>query len=352
MVKAANHREMPMDEKIRAAAGTRRRLAMMGLSLGVGSLLTALKFFAFLLTGSTAILSDALESIINVVASGFGLWAVFIASKPADASHPYGHGEIEYFSAGFEGALIILAAGAIVWEAAQRLASPGGLPKLDTGLLILLATALVNLWLGLSLIRAGRKMNSAAIFADGKHIMTDVYTTGGVIAGLVLFRLTGWSFLDGAVACAVAVNIVFVGFRLIFTSSSRLMRAFDPELLDRITSIIAEHRKSEWIDIHRLRAWSSGRRIHMDFHLILPRDLSLEDAHAQVTEVERLLKSKLPGAEDVMIHVEPCMDPDCVICSKDPCRIRAESFVEKPALSLSVVAYPAEEDTGPEEGSD
>jgi cation diffusion facilitator family transporter len=334
-----------MDEIAGAAADNRRRLTMMALSLSVSLALTALKFLAFLLTGSSAILSDALESIINVAAGGFGLWSVYIASKPPDAGHPYGHGEIEFFSAGFEGALIVLASGAIVWEAAHRFAIPHTLPKLNLGLFILLATVLANLWLGLMLMGAGKKMKSMAIAADGKHILTDVYTTGGVIAGLLLFRLTGWYFIDGAVACAVAVNILYIGFKLIFMSSSRLMRAHDPELLDRIISIIAQHRKPEWIDIHRLRAWSSGREIHMDFHLILPRDLSLEDAHRQVIEVQDLLKSQLPGAEDVMIHVEPCMDPECRICSLDLCRTRSQSFQEQPDLCRGEVAYPAAEDT-------
>lgn len=332
-------------EKIKSGTGeeNKRRLVMMGLSVGVSLLLMALKFIAFLLTGSSAILSDALESIINVVAGGFGLWSVFLASKPPDAGHPYGHGEVEFFSAGFEGALIVLAAGVIVWESVPKIISPHGLPRLDSGLLILLGTALVNLWLGLSLIRAGRRTNSLAISADGKHILTDVYTTVGVIAGLSLVQLTGWYFLDGAVACAVAVNIVYVGVKLIFLSLSRLMRAYDPELLDQITSIIAQNRKPEWIDIHRLRAWSSGSKIHMDFHLILPRDLSLEEAHANIVEVQNLLKSRLPGAEDVMIHVEPCVDPECRVCSRQSCSNRKKSFQNHPEFRSSEVAFPGSE---------
>ncbi len=341
-----------MDKETGARAENRRRLAMMALSVGVSSILMALKFFAFALTGSSAILSDALESIINVAAGGFGLWSVYLASKPPDAGHPYGHGEIEFFSAGFEGALIVLAAGVIVWKAVHRIVSPIALPQLDSGLLILLVTALANLWLGIALIRAGKRMRSMAISADGKHILTDVYTTVGVIAGLLLVRLTGWYFLDGAVACAVAANIVFIGVKLIFMSSSRLMRAYDPELLERITSIIAEHRKPEWIDIHRLRAWSSGREIHMDFHLILPRDLSLEDAHRQVVEVQQLIQSQLPGAEDVMIHIEPCIDPECRICSRERCRIRRKSFLEQPDLCRSEVAYPGAQEGACEPGAD
>jgi cation diffusion facilitator family transporter len=339
-----------MEKETGAAAEKKRRLAMMGLSVSVSTLLMALKFLAFLLTGSSAILSDALESIINVAAGAFGLWSVYLASKPPDTEHPYGHGEMEFFSAGFEGALIILAAGAIVWESVPKILTPHALPKLDWGLLILLGTGLANLWLGLALIRTGKRTRSMAISADGKHILTDVYTTVGVIAGLLLVRLTGWNFLDGAVACAVAANIVFVGIRLIFASTSRLMRAHDPELLERITSVIAQNRKPEWIHIHRLRAWSSGREIHMDFHLILPRDLSLEDAHKQVVEVQNLLRSQLPGAQDIMIHVEPCIDPECRICSRQRCLVRGKSFSEQPDLSGSEVAHQGAAENDPEPG--
>lgn len=329
-----------MDKKTGAPVENKRRVAMMALSVSVSSLLMGMKLVAFMLTGSSAILSDALESIINVAAGGFGLWSVFVASKPPDADHPYGHGEIEYFSAGFEGALIVFAAGLIVWEAVHRLVSPSALPKLDWGLLILFVTALANLWLGLTLIRAGKRMKSVAISADGKHILTDVYTTVGVLAGLLLVKFTGWYFLDGAVACAVAVNIVYIGVRLIFMSSSRLMHTYDPELLDQITTVIAQNRKPEWIDIHSLRAWSSGRQIHVDFHLILPRDLSLEEANRQVQEVQQLLKVQLPGAEDVMIHIEPCLDPECPICSREPCGGRKKSFQQQPDLCRSEVAHP------------
>jgi cation diffusion facilitator family transporter len=336
---------MPMDEGSRVAAEKKQRLEMMALSVSVSALLMVLKFYSFWLTGSSAILSDALESIINVVASGFALWSVLLASKPPDVGHPYGHGKIEFFSVGFEGALIVLAAGGIFWEALPKIVEPRPLPKLDFGLLILLGTGLVNLWLGKTLIGAGERTRSMAISADGKHILIDVYTTAGVLIGLFLVRQTGWYFLDGAVACAVAANILFIGARLVFESSSRLMHAYDPELLDEIASVIAQHRKPEWIDVHRLRAWRSGQYIYVDFHLILPRDLSLEDAHREVMEVEQLLKTELPGMRDAMIHAEPCIGPECRICLQEPCRIRGEAFVGQPSWCRKAVAYPGASDS-------
>ncbi len=293
----------------------------MVLSVSISMLLMVLKFCAYGLTGSSAILSDGLESIINVVAGGFALWSVLLASKPADVDHPYGHGKIEFFSMGFEGALIVIAAGGILWEALPKIVEPSALPKLDFGLLILSGTAVVNFWLSKTLIRTGKRTRSMAIIADGKHILADVYTSAGVVIGLLLVRQTGWYFLDGVVACLVAANILFVGARLVYESFSRLMDASDPELLDQIGEIITQHRKALWKDVHRLRAWRSGQRIYIDFHLILPRYLSLEDAHREVTDLERLLKKELPGAGEAMIHAEPCIRPECIICSEKLCEL-------------------------------
>ena len=354
MCAVKGYAEMPMDERSNPAAEKKQRLSMMAMSVSVSALLMVLKFCSYWLTGSCAILSDALESIINVVASGFALWSVLLASKPADVAHPYGHGTIEFFSVGFEGALIVLAAGGILWEALPKIIEPRALPKLDFGLLILLGTALVNLWLGKALIRTGERTRSMAISADGKHILTDVYTTAGVLIGLLLVRQTGWYFLDGAVACVVAANILFIGARLVFQSSLRLMHAYDPELLDQISAIIAQHRKPEWIDVHRLRAWRSGRQIYIDFHLILPRALSLEDAHREVMEMEKLLKTQLPGVGEAMIHVEPCIGPECRICLQEPCGIRSQAFFQQPSWCRKEVIYPGgvegESDSDPEKG--
>ncbi|MGA2226959.1 MAG: cation diffusion facilitator family transporter [Syntrophobacteraceae bacterium] len=333
-----------MDKESTVAAERKQRLVMMAWSVAISTLLMVLKFYSYWLTNSSAILSDALESIINVVASGFALWSVYLASKPPDVDHPYGHGKIEFFSVGFEGTLIVVAAGGILWQALPRIIEPRALPKLDFGLLILTGTALVNLWLGKALISTGRRTRSTAITADGKHILADVYTSAGVLIGLLLVRQTGWYFLDGAAACVVAANILFIGARLILESSSRLMHAYDPALLDQISSIIAQHRKPAWIDVHRLRAWRSGENIYIDFHLILPRDLSLEDAHREVMEIEQILKTGLPGMGDAMIHAEPCIGPECRICSLEPCLLRIQPLHEQPNWCRKLVTSTAPED--------
>lgn len=301
------------------------------LRVGVSAMLTALivsvilmglKFYAYWITGSSAVLSDALESIINVVASGFALGSILLAAKPPDESHPYGHGKIEFFSAGFEGALIILAALGIFQEGVHQIVNPRELPQLESGLLILLGVGVVNLALGLTLIRIGKKTRSIPVVADGKHIMTDVYSSAGVLLGLGLVYYSGWLWLDGAVACFVGVNIVVAGAKLVRQAFVGLMDASDPDLLDEICQLLARHRKDVWIDVHKLRAWRSGKQVHVDFHLILPRDLPLEEGHRHVKELEKIFSDHFEGFAEVLIHLDPCTDPECPVCWFDPCDLR------------------------------
>ena len=300
----------------------RNRLTAISLSLVVGAALMLLKFYVYWLTQSSAILSDALESIINVVASAFALGSVILSAKPPDSTHPYGHEKIEYFSAGFEGALIVFAAFGIVWTAWPQILRPHELPNLGSGLLILLGASAVNLALGLGLIRVGKRTTSLILVADGKHVMTDVYTSAGVVLGLVLVQQTGWYWLDGAIACLVAINILVIGTKLVIQAFAGLMHASDPALLEEISALIAKHRRPNWIDIHRLRAWRAGNRIHADFHLILPRDLTLEAAHNEAALLEESLKTHLGGMVEALIHAEPCIDQECPICGYDPCTLR------------------------------
>ena len=297
----------------------RTRITAVTLSLAVGALLMAAKFYIYRITLSTAILSDALESIINVVASAFALGSILLAAIPPDKNHPYGHGKIEYFSAGFEGALIMLAAAGIFKTGWPRIFEPTPLPNLQEGLWLLLGTSLVNLLLGLGLMRTGRKTRSLTLEADGKHVLTDVYTSVGVILGLFLVNLTGWFWMDGVVACLVGVNILYTGGVLLHQSFSGLMNASDPKLLKVICGLLDENRKEAWIDVHQLRAWASGNLIHIDFHLILPRSFSLEDAHKEAKEIEFILSCHFKGAVSVLIHLDPCIEPDCPVCSRYLC---------------------------------
>ncbi|MEW6078948.1 MAG: cation diffusion facilitator family transporter [Thermodesulfobacteriota bacterium] len=308
----------------------RTRLLSIALSLMVSVILLAVKFYTYHITHSSAVLSDALESIINVVAAGFALVSIILAAAPPDKSHPYGHGKIEFFSAGFEGLLIALAAIGIFWTGIPRIFNPLPLPRLESGLLLMAATSGVNLLLGLFLIRMGKKTDSLTLMADGRHVLTDVYTTVGVILGLVLVYFTGWYRLDGIVACAVGVNILFTGMMLVRKSFGGLMDESDPELLQIVSETICRHRRENWIDIHQLRAFRSGALINIDLHLILPADLTLETAHQEADEMEQLIIRRFDGRAVVIIHMDPCTDDDCPVCGKFLCEHRARSQEKSP----------------------
>jgi cation diffusion facilitator family transporter len=300
------------------------KITAVAVSLAVGAALTAVKFTAYSVTGSTAILSDALESVINVVAAGFGLVSVIVAAKPPDKDHPYGHGKMEFFSAGFEGSLIVLAALAILYEGVGDIAAPGEIPRLGTGLMLMAGAGAVNLVLGVALVKIGRTTDSRAVAADGKHLLTDVYTTVGVITGLVLVKLTGLLWLDGVTACAVALNILWMGGRIVREAFSGLMDKSDPELIERISKVLSQNRRENWIDVHRLRAWQSGDLTHVDFHLLLPRDLSFQDAHNEIEAAGDLLRNEFDGRADVIVHGDPCEPEDCPACGREPCEDRSE----------------------------
>jgi len=331
----------------------RTRLWAISTAVLVSAGLMGGKFYAAWLTGSTAIFSDALESIINVAASAFALCSIVLAAKHPDESHPYGHGKVEYFSAGFEGALIILAAVAILYKAVPQILNPGPLVELDRGLIVILAVSLVNLCLGWGLVKVGRHTKSLALVADGRHMLTDVYTSAGVLAGLGLVRWTGWVWLDGAVACLVAVNILITGGKLMRESSAALMDASDPELLEEIAAILRAHRKSIWIDIHRLRARRAGDRVFLDFHLILPRDLTLEAGHREVKELEAIFNAHFGGQADVLINLDPCLEPECPVCGYAPCaqrtaETRQQSLWHREVVTREVGAEGAGSEVGGE----
>jgi len=310
-----------------------RRRAILA-SVLVGITLLMVKFLAAHLTGSAAILSDALESIINVVASGFAYYSIMLSAHPPDRSHPYGHGRIEPFSAGFEGALIILAAAAILWEAVPGIFVSRPLVQLDLGIALILGTAGVNAGLGLFLLRIGTRTRSLALSADGKHLLTDVYTSVGVVVGLTLARFTGWMILDALTACAVAINILLSGAGLLRQSVSHLMDEADETVLRSIIETLQSIRRPEWIDLHHLRSWRSGNRHHIDFHLTLPRYWDLEQCHEAATFVEEWLVEHLGGQGEVLLHLDPCTSHHCPFCRMPDCPVRAAKFRFTPAWTV------------------
>lgn len=303
-----------------------KRLAWLSLGCSLG--LLGIKFVAYWLTGSAAILSDALESIVNVFASSFALFSVMLSALPPDETHPYGHGRIEFFSAGFEGMLIIVAALAICWTAIPRLLHPVAVDHLSWGLLLVGGTTVVNALVGLSLQRVGRRTHSLALVADGKHLMSDAYTSAGVVGGMLLVWLTRWYVLDALIALAVALHIVIMGWKLVREAIARLMDEAEPQFLEGIVQTLQTARRPAWIDLHHLRAWRSGTRHHVDFHLTLPRYWDLQRCHSEAEEIEDLIHEAQPGHGDVIMHLDPCMPADCAFCTVRACPVRSTPYRE------------------------
>jgi cation diffusion facilitator family transporter len=292
------------------------------ISVSVSFILMSCKFAAYFLTGSIAVLSDALESIINVVASVFALYAVHLASKSPDEDHPYGHGKVEYFSAGFEGSLILLTSLLILYEGIEHFLNPKLLPNLGYGFILLIVSAIGNWLLGWYLIKLGKKTNSITLVADGKHVSVDVITTISVLCGLGLIYFTNILRLDGFIACLAAGYIFYSGAHITKESISGLMDEKEDEIIEQLCCILNYHKVDYWIGVHRLRCWTSGSKKHIDFHLILPRHTDLIDAHDIVMELREVLQASIPDVEDVMIHIDYCRDTECVKCFQDLCKSR------------------------------
>jgi len=298
------------------------------LSFVASGVLLVVKFIAYHFTGSAAVLSDALESIVNVMASAFALFSVTLSARPPDESHPYGHGRIEFFSAGFEGALIITAALAICVTAFPRLLAPQPLMQLSLGMTLVCAAGGANALLGWYLLHVGRQTHSLALMADGKHLLSDAYTSVGVLVGILGVWLTGWDVLDALTALIVALHILVMGWHLVRESIARLMDEAEPALLARIVQTMQDARQPAWIDLHNLRAWRSGPRYHVDFHLTLPRYWDLEHSHDVSHSIERLIEQTQPTHGDVIIHLDPCLPGDCPFCTMPTCAVRAAAHHE------------------------
>ncbi len=287
----------------------RRRWMRLALSVAVGVL--ALKGLAYAITGSVALLSDAAESLIHVVAALLALVAVEIAARPADESHPYGHEKAEYFSSGAEGTLILLAAGGIAYKAVERLLHPDPLEELPLGLGIAATAALVNLLLAWQLLRAARAHGSILLEAHAKHLLTDVWTTAGVLLGLGATLLTGFTWLDPALALAVALNIVVSGVDLLKRSFRGLMdTALPPHELQKIEAVLQKYSRDGPMPItyHRLRTRRAGPKRFVDFHLLVPGRRTVQETHDLCERIERDIREALGGPVSITIHVEPLED--------------------------------------------
>jgi cation diffusion facilitator family transporter len=293
----------------RSSADTRARLASFAWLSVVAAVATiVLKCLAYWLTGSVGLLSDALESFVNLAAAVVALTMIHVASRPPDEEHAYGYSKAEYFASGFEGALILLAALTIGVAAGQRLIAPVPLERLGIGLLISAGATALNLVVALVLMRVGRRYNSIALEADGMHLMTDVWTSLGVIAALFAVLLTGWQWLDPLIALAVAANILWTGYRLLKRSALGLLdRALPPPQRAAIAQVLARYQRDD-LQFHALRTRQAAGRSFISVHVLVPGAWTVQRGHDLLEDIERDLRAAVPRAA-VFSHLEPIEDP-------------------------------------------
>lgn len=278
------------------------------LSIAAAIATIALKMAAWRLTGSVGLLSDAAESVVNLIAAITALWMLTLAAKPADEEHAYGYSKAEYFASGVEGALILVAAAAIAFAAVERLLEPAPIEKLEFGLVVSLAASLINLAVARVLLVVGKRHHSIALEADGHHLMTDVWTSAGVLIGVGLVAVTGYQRLDPIVAILVALNIVRSGVMLIQRSARGLLDvALVPEEQQALRTVLDRYAGPE-LEFHALRTRQAGARRFVSLHVLVPGDWSVERGHQLLEEIEKDIRAAVPNVH-VLTHLEPLEDP-------------------------------------------
>jgi cation diffusion facilitator family transporter len=295
----------------------------------ISIVLFAVKITAWFLTNSVAILTDALESIVNVAAGLFGVYSLYISAKPKDMDHPYGHGKIEFISAAVEGTLITVAGLFIIYEAINHLTHPAVLRKLDYGIALVAVTAVVNFIAGTVCVKTGIKNNSLALIASGRHLRSDTYSTLGIIAGLVLLYFTNISWIDGAVAILFGIVIIVTGYRIIRSSVAGIMDEADKILLNKMVDTLNANRSRNWMDLHNLRIIKYGATLHLDCHLTVPWYFNVNEAHAEIDKLSGLVRQQYGESVELFVHSDGCMDFSCPICDKFECPVRKHAFVKK-----------------------
>jgi len=292
-----------------------------------GVVLFVIKMVAWYLTNSVAILTDALESTVNVTSAFIGLYSLYISAKPKDSHHPYGHGKVEFISAAIEGTLIACAGLLIIYEAIKNLlGTPAPIGKLDYGILLITATAVINYVVGAIAVKKGGQNNSLALVASGKHLQSDTYSTIGIILGLILLYFTKMLWLDSVVALLFALLIVYTGYKIIRDSLRGIMDEADEELLKKMVDLLEAHRPQEWIDLHNMRIIKYGSTLHLDCHLTVPWYLNVHEAHREIDKLSRLVNESFGETIELSVHTDGCLDFSCEICEKEGCAVRKAEF--------------------------
>ncbi len=291
--------------------------------------LMIVKFWAYFITNSDAILTDALESIINVIAGSFALFSLHLAHLPRDENHPYGHGKVEFLSVGFEGGLIVLAGLGMIIKSIYSFIYPHKIEELALGIILTIISTLVNFSVGYYLIFIGKKQRSMTMQADGHHLQSDAYSSLGLLLGLILILVTNIFWLDSILAGGFAVFIILTGISLVRKATAGIMDEANTPLLSEVVEILNKNREKSWIDIHNLRIIQYGQHLHIDAHLTLPYYWDLEKAHDEVKKLEYIMLEKHPQTSEMFIHVDPCLPTSCAICQIEKCMVRENNFIQK-----------------------
>ncbi len=293
------------------------------------------KLTAYFLTNSLAILTDALESIVNVVAGGIGLYSLFIAAKPSDEDHPYGHGKAEFVSAAVEGTLIVAAGILILYETAKNLITPSPVGKLDAGLIMVAITAVINYIAGYICLKTGTKNRSLALQASGRHLQTDTYSTLAIIAGLLIMLFTRLYWLDKLIAGIMSLYIMYNGYKIIRQSLAGIMDEQDMQLLEDIVQTLNTNQRVNWIDLHNFRIIKYGSHLHIDCHLTVPWYLNVNEAQLEIDILMNLLRQKFGPGIEFFVHTDGCQPFSCRLCNKFSCPVRQHPFEHKVEWTLN-----------------
>lgn len=304
----------------------------------ISLLLLVVKFVAWYLTRSVAILTDAMESIVNVAAGFIGLYSLYVAAKPRDRNHPYGHGKAEFLSAAIEGTMILMAGLIIIYKAIMQLIYPVALQKIDTGIWLVAVTAFVNFLVGTICLRIGRKNNSLALIASGRHLRSDTLSTVGIIAGLLLIFFTGYEWIDSVLAIGISLIIIFTGYSILRKSIAGIMDEADEKLLNELVELLNSNRQENWVDMHNLRMIKYGSVFHIDCHLTVPWYINVHEAHREIDKLTALVREKFGEPVELFVHSDGCLPYQCHICNKQDCHVRQHKFEKKIDWTLENVS--------------
>jgi cation diffusion facilitator family transporter len=293
------------------------------------SVLLIAKFIAYYLTHSVSVLTDALESIVNVVAGFIGLYSLYVAAKPRDTDHPYGHGKAEFVSAAVEGTLVLSAGVLIIYNAVRNLVYPVQIHEITTGIYLVAGSGIANWLLGALCLAQGKKNNSMALVASGRHLQTDTYSTLGIIIGLFLISYTHHLWIDGVVAICFGLFIIYTGYRIIRVSLAGIMDEADMILLEKMVDVLNQNRRENWIDLHNLRVIKYGNVLHLDCHMTVPWYLNIHQAHHEIDELAKLIRANFGETLELFVHSDGCLYFQCFICNKADCPVRQHDFEKR-----------------------